>query len=96
MTGQMPRNPGNKWNMEKHRGIATLIVCGLMRPGKREEVDTWMKLKDITIVLLQETRIGEDSRESRGEYTWYFSGRERTLPGYTAGVGIAIKTEWAE
>ena len=35
-----------------------------------------MKEKDVWITGLQETRIGQDSREARKEYTWYFSGEK--------------------
>jgi hypothetical protein len=34
--------------------------------------------------------LSEDCRENRWEYIWFFSGREQTIEGYTAGVGIVI------
>ena len=54
-----------------------------------------MKEKDILILALQETRIGTNSREARGEYTWYMSGeyKHKEEEKYTAGVGFVINNK---
>ena len=74
--------------------IATLNVDGLMRQGKREEVEEWMKKQNIAFLFLQETHSASNSREARGNYTWYFSG-EKKLEGanWTAGVGIVVENK---
>ena len=56
-----------------------------------------MKYNNIMVVALQETRIGTNSKEARGAYTWYMSGEEKPKEAkYTnsnltwAGVGFII------
>ncbi len=68
-----------------------------MRQGKREEVETWMKKHNIAILMLQETHSANNSREARGNYTWYFSG-EKKLEGvnWVAGVGIVIENKYIQ
>ncbi len=66
---------------------------GAKRKGAREEIETWMKHKDIKIAMIQETRIGTNSRESRKDYTWFLSGENQHQQGYTAGVGIVVKND---
>ena len=77
--------------------IATLNVDGLMRQGKREEVETWMKKHDIKILVLQETHSANNSREARGNYTWFFSG-EKKQEGteWSAGVGIVVENKYVQ
>ncbi len=82
------------WVNEKGIWIATLNVDGLMRQGKREEVEAWMKKHNIAILFLQETHTAVDSRETRGSYTWYFSGEKKLLEEqWTAGVGVVIENK---
>ncbi len=73
--------------------IATINVHGMKRIGKREEVEAWMKRKGIHVLVLQETAIDTNSREIRGEYTWYFSGEKKTITNWTYGVGIVINND---
>ena len=51
-----------------------------------------MMENNVSIALIQETRIGQNTREARKNYTWYFSG-ENGRPEYTAGVAIVIKNK---
>eukprot|EP00959_Pyramimonas_sp_CCMP1952_P366093 7667383-Pyramimonas_sp.AAC.1 len=70
-------------------GIATLNARGVRQAGKREEIESWMKAKNIHILALQETHIAQNSKESRNEYTWLFSGEEHVSAGqFAAGVGF--------
>ena len=52
-----------------------------------------MKEKEVWITGLQETRIGQDSRESRKEYTWYFSGEKHKDKKKVHGVGCVINNK---
>lgn len=70
--------------------IATINVKGMKMQGKREEIEKWMKDNEIRIAVIQETRIAQNAREARKEYTWYFSGENPIMAGYTAGVAIVI------
>ena len=47
--------------------IAALNIQGLMKPGKRKEVEEWMRKKRIDVCVLQETRAGQNTREARKE-----------------------------
>lgn len=47
----------------------------------------------IDIAAVQETRTPNDTREVRKRYTWFYSGSNRTLEGYTDGAAIVIKNE---
>ncbi len=87
------QEPKEKMKYGKRYRIATLNVHGMKRIGKREEVEEWMKRKGIHILVIQETATDKDSREMRGEYTWYFSGEKKTLQGWTYGVGVIINNE---
>ncbi len=79
------------WMDQRGIWMATLNVDGVMRQGKREEVEAWMKRNNIAILLLQETHTAMDSREARGNYTWYFSGEKKLIEEqWTAGVGVVI------
>ena len=51
-----------------------------------------MKEKYIDILTLTETRNNQNSKESRKQYTWFFSG-EGGREEYTAGVGIVINNK---
>ena len=53
-----------------------------------------MRRKNIKIAGIQETNAGVDCRENRGGYTWFFSGREKTIEGYTAGVGMVVSNTY--
>ena len=79
------------WMNSEGIWLATLNVDGVMRQGKREEVEAWMKKNNIAILFLQETHSDMDSRESRGSYTWYFSGEKKLVDDqWKAGVGVVI------
>ena len=54
-----------------------------------------MKKKGVKILMLQETYIGEDTREIRKEYTWFFSrGGTRQGREYVGGGAIVIRNDW--
>ena len=74
---------GTKFN------IATLNIRGTKKPGVRDEVEKWMEKRNIKILTLQETRVGQNTRETRKDYTWFFSG-EGGRKEYTAGVAIIV------
>ena len=67
--------------------IATINVRGLKQPGKREEIERWMKKESIDITILQETHTGGNSKEKRKDYTWYLNGTEGAVREY-AGMAI--------
>ena len=50
--------------------------------------------KQHRILFLQEAHAKTNSREAKGNYTWYFSGEVR-LPGvdWTAGVGVVVENK---
>jgi len=77
---------------KKHR-VATLNVRGLIRGGKREQIEIWAKENDIDILLLQETHINQTAMEKRGEYTVFLSGSGNGQDRTEAGVGILIKNK---
>ena len=84
------QEPKNKWiKLGTTIMMATLNMRGAKKIGAREEVEIWMKERGIQILGLQETRIANNTRESRKEYTWFLSG-EGGRETYTAGVGIVI------
>ena len=58
---------------KKYR-VATLNVRGLIRGGKREQIEIWAKKHDIDILLVQETHINQTAMEKHGEYTLFLSG----------------------
>ena len=49
--------------------LRTINIKGLIKSGAREEIEQCMKDMDIMIVALQQTNIGNNSKEVRGEYT---------------------------
>ncbi len=56
-----------------------------------------MNQNHIDILTLQETYIGENSRESRHAFTWYYSGENKSSEGqFAAGVGIALTNNFAK
>ena len=59
---------------------ASLNVRVMKRLGKREEIEKWIKEKNMKILALQETHIAEDTCEIRDEYSWYFSGQRTIAP----------------
>ena len=67
-----------------------------MRPGKREEVEGWMKKHNIRIMVLQETYVKQNTREVRKGFTWYFSGENKTGREWTAGVAIIVETTYVK
>ena len=67
----------------------------MKRQGEREEIETWMTNNNVKIAGIQETHIDPNPRESRKEYTWYFSG-ESGFTEYTQGVAIVIHSSLAQ
>ena len=76
----------------KHN-ISSLNIRGVKKPGVRDEVEQWMKKRQIAILGLQETRHNQNSKETRKQYTWFFS-EEGARKEYTAGVGIVISNKY--
>ena len=59
---------------QKNRGkdtwkIATLNIRGIIAPGKRDEIEKWMKENGIEILLIQETRAKQNTKEARKTHT---------------------------
>ena len=75
--------------------IATLNIRGTKKLGVRNEIEKWMKSKDIKILALQETRVNQNTRESRKQYTWFFSG-EGGRKEYTGGVAIIVHNSYLQ
>ena len=89
-----------KWDYDENITIGTLNCWGLMKSGKREEIEHYMKKRNIKILVLQETKINISCMEQRKNYTFYFSGNPEIknaageVNHYThAGVGIVINNE---
>ena len=89
-----------KWEYNKEIKAGSLNIKGIMKPGKREEIEIYMRENDINILLIQETFVNTTCIETRKNYTFYFSGdgnRSNTkgeVDKYTpAGVGIVINNE---
>lgn len=70
--------------------MATLNVRGLVAAHKCTEVEDWMSLNKIDILLLQETHVGGVEQVKRARYTWYHSGGSESRTIY-AGVAIVIR-----
>ena len=72
--------------------IATINVKSIKQDGQREMVEQWMKKHDIFIASIQETKIEHNQKEVRSQYTWFFSGEQRTCAEgrFEAGVAIVI------
>ena len=75
--------------------IATLNIRGTKKPGVRDEVEKWMIKHNIMILGLTETRGNQNTRETRKQYTWFFSG-EGGRSEYTAGVAIVIQNKFIQ
>ena len=84
-----------KIQLGKKYNIASLNIRGTMKLGLRDEVENWMRRKQIMILGLQETRSKQNTRESRKEYTWFFSG-EGGRDEWTAGVGFVINNKFLQ
>ena len=54
-----------------------------------------MNKHTIQILCLTETRSNQNSRETRKEYTWFFSG-EGGRKEYTAGVAIVVHNKFLQ
>ena len=52
-------------------------------------IELWMKDKGIHVLLLQETKTKQHMKEVRKQYTWFFSGQQKT-DEYVHGVGFVI------
>ena len=59
-------------------------------------MDSYMKQKQIKILGLQETRIGTNTKLTRKEFTWFFSGEIKWQDNFTAGVGFIISNEFVQ
>ena len=55
-----------------------------------------MTRKNIRILCLQETRCRENIRESRKNYTWFFSGEGGNTTTYTPGVGLVMHNSFLQ
>ena len=84
-----------KLQLGRNLRIATLNIRGTMKPGVRDEVERWMTRQNIMIARIQETRSKQNTRESRKQYTWFFSG-EGGREEYTAGVAIIINNKYLQ
>ena len=86
-----PQKPSLKF--DRTLKIVTLNVRGLiMYAGKRDEIDKYLQDKRADVLFIQETHMGEASREKRKHFTWYFSGGAQAGTIYH-GVGIVIRNE---
>lgn len=48
-------------------------------------------------MALQETKVKENTKEARKQFTWYFSGeKQHTKSEYTAGVGFVISNDFVK
>ena len=92
---QEPLKIRMKQRLGKTTKFATLNIRGVKKPGLREEIDMWMAKNEIDILCLQETRNNQNSRETRKNYTWFFSG-EGGRKDYTAGVGMVIRNKFMQ
>ena len=74
--------------------VGTINTQGMKIPAKREEIEQWMSDRDVTVLGLHETHIAQNTRESRSDYTWFFSGEPKMIENekFEAGVGFVIKT----
>lgn len=86
------RPPTPKLELNREIRIATLNVRGLKKLGKRIEIEYYMKDNRIDIMTIQETHLGEDTREVRKHYSWFFSGgvEQGTIHH---GVGIIVNSK---
>ena len=58
--------------------VAIHNIKGIKKLGKRELIETWANQNDIDILLLQETYVNQTARETRKDYTYFFSGQTET------------------
>ena len=84
----------SKIELGKEIHIATLNIRCTNKLGKREEVEDWMKSKNIGILALQETKSPHSKRETRKDYIWYFSGNGENKCHH--GVGLVIRKDIAK
>ena len=56
--------------------IASLNVANIREAGKREMTEIWMRSQGIDLLGIQETK-NEHDRETRSEFTWFFSGETK-------------------
>ena len=73
---QEPRSQTPKIPLKRNIKLATLNVRGLNKTAKRKELELYMIEHSIDIMVVQETHLGEDIRETRKKHTWHFSGGE--------------------
>ena len=84
-----------KFQLGRKYNIATLEIRGTKKPGVRDEVEKWMTKHNKMILGLTETRGNQNTRETRKQYTWFFSGEEGRSE-YTAGVAIVIQNKFIQ
>ena len=82
----------HRFKLGKHDRIATINIRGIERAGKRTELEQYMDFKRIDILVIQETHVGDESREpfKNSNYSWFFSGGAQGATCYH-GVAIVIK-----
>ena len=60
---------------------------GLVHQTKRCEIEQWMRRRNIDVLAVQETHVGNDMVLTRAHYTWYHSGGD-TGSTIHAGGGL--------
>ena len=62
----------------------------MLRPGKREEIETWMTQHQVKILGIQETQISQNAKEQRtdSDYLWLFAGTQVLEPNTKLGTWI--------
>ena len=83
-----------RFRLKREIYIATLNVRGMVeeRNVKQLEIETWMTKHRIDVCAIQETHVGDSSKQTRQFFTWYYSGGKR---GGTIheGTAFVIKNE---
>ena len=78
--------------------LGTLNIRSTIRAGIREETEKWMTDNHIDILFIQETKQAHTTKEARGQFTWYFSGKNKNENDNSRpiGVGMVIKNSLNE
>ena len=76
-------------------------VQGLNEITKRQSIEKWALERKIDVVMVQETRINDTSREEKLKHIWYFStstkfkDKEQVEQKRAAG-GKATRADWKQ
>ena len=81
--------------------IATLNVQGLNEITKRQTMEKWAAENKIDLVMVQETRINDSSKEEKPKHIWFFSTSTKykdkeQVEKKRAGGGRATRAEWKQ